>query len=128
MLRPLLELGSGDFYSLQKDYRSPDDRALALSMGITDLASEIGDFDATAGLVAELDLVISVDTSMAHLAGALGRRVWVLLPYCPDWRWLLQREDSPWYPNARLFRQERAGDWMKPVEAIRAALAHLEFE
>ncbi len=128
ILRPLFEQGRGDFYSLQKEYRSPEDRALAISMGITDLASDIGDFDTTAALVAELDLVISVDTSMAHLAGALGRRVWVLLPFCPDWRWLLQREDSPWYPSARLFRQERAGDWAKPVEAICAALAGLEIE
>src|SRR5262249_22157592 len=72
---------------------------------------ELKDFAETAGLVSQLDLVISVDTSVAHLAGALGKPVWLLLPYVPDWRWLLDREDSPWYPTLRLFRQSRREDW-----------------
>ncbi len=125
VLRPLLGQGGVEFYSLHKDYRSADERRLATSLGIVDWAEEISDFENTAALISRLDLVISVDTSMAHLAGALGRPVWLLLPLCPDWRWLLQRPDSPWYPGMRLFRQERAGDWTQPIEAVGAALAGL---
>jgi ADP-heptose:LPS heptosyltransferase len=69
-----------------------------------------------------MDLVIAVDTSVAHLAGALGLPLWVLLPHMPDWRWLLDRSDSPWYPSARLYRQERAGDWNAPLAKVRADL------
>ena len=81
------------------------------------------DFDDTAALVAELDLVLSVDTSMAHLAGALAKPVWVMLPYAADWRWRVRRTDSPWYPTARLFRQPRVGDWDAVVRDVRQALA-----
>jgi ADP-heptose:LPS heptosyltransferase len=81
-------------------------------------------FPETAALAEVMDLVISVDTSIAHLAGALGRPVWVLLPLRPDWRWLTERADSPWYPTARLFRQTAAGDWAgvlgRVAEALRA--------
>jgi len=125
LLRPLFAPGSADFYSLQKDERSADERQLAAALGMVDLAPELGDFDDTAAALAELDLVISVDTSVAHLAGALGRPVWVLLPLNPDWRWLLRRGDSPWYPSMRLFRQERAGDWTRPVAELAAGLAGL---
>jgi ADP-heptose:LPS heptosyltransferase len=76
----------------------------------------------TAALAAELDLVVSVDTSIAHLAGALARPVWILLPFAPDWRWQLGRDDSPWYPTARLFRQARARDWGSVVTRIAAEL------
>jgi ADP-heptose:LPS heptosyltransferase len=80
---------------------------------ITDLGSRFdpASFQDAAAVVTALDLVLSVDTAMAHLAGTLGRPVWVLLPYVPDWRWLRDREDSPWYPSMRLFRQRQAGDW-----------------
>jgi len=74
-----------------------------------------------------MDLVISVDTAAAHLAGALGLPVWIALPYSPDWRWFLQRHDSPWYPTARLFRQQRAGDWDEVITTLRAALAVASF-
>jgi len=76
----------------------------------------------SAGLIATLDLVISVDTSIAHLAGAMGAAVWVALPRLADWRWMDEREDSPWYPTARLFRQKSSGDWRAPVERMREEL------
>ena len=76
----------------------------------------------TAALIAELDLVISVDTSIAHLAGALGRRCWLLLPFAPDWRWMLDRDDTPWYPAMRLFRQSRLHDWSSVVARVAAEL------
>jgi tetratricopeptide (TPR) repeat protein len=121
-LHSLLDGRKGTFYSLQKEYRSDEERLAARQMGIIDLSAEIGDFESTAALVAQLDLVISVDTSMAHLAGSLDRPVWILLPFCPDWRWMLQRTDTPWYPSARLFRQERPADWSRPIRELTAAL------
>jgi hypothetical protein len=112
------------FVAVQTDIRDSDVAALE-SLGIRTFAGELRDFADTAALVSALDLVISVDTAAAHLAGALGKPVWVLLPFSPDWRWLLGREDSPWYPTARLFRQPRIGDWetviARVAEALRAA-------
>ena len=81
------------------------------------------DWADTAALLSLLDLVITVDTATAHLAGALGRPVWTLLPYCPDWRWLLGRSDSPWYPSTRLYRQHRRGDWDPVIQRLREDLA-----
>jgi ADP-heptose:LPS heptosyltransferase len=75
------------------------------------LEHALADFADTAAVIAQFDLVIAVDTAVAHLAGALAKPVWILLPQVPDWRWLLDREDSPWYPSARLFRQPQIGDW-----------------
>ena len=99
------------FFSLQQA-RSPDLAALlATSANVTDLSPHLHSFEDTAAAIARLDLVIAVDTSVAHLAGALGAPLWVLLPFSPDWRWLLGRTDSPWYPSATLFRQPEAGDW-----------------
>ncbi len=109
-------------YSLQKGARSKELAATGASAFIRDLDPHIGDFADTARLVDGLDLVITVDTSVAHLAGALARPVWVLVPYAPDWRWLRDREDSPWYPTARLFRQDRAGDWSSLFEQVKRAL------
>jgi ADP-heptose:LPS heptosyltransferase len=86
---------------------------------------ELKNFSDTAALISNLDLVISVDTSVAHLAGALGKPVWILLPYAPDWRWLLDREDSPWYPTARLFRQNQARTWDDVITRVHDALHHL---
>ncbi|UFS72415.1 tetratricopeptide repeat protein [Geomonas sp. RF6] len=94
-----------------------------------DLTSQIGDFSDTAALVTNLDLVITVDTCVAHLCGALGVPTWVLIPLVPDWRWLLDREDSPWYPTLRLFRQKKLGDWGEVLQRVREALAaHLDRE
>jgi Tfp pilus assembly protein PilF len=116
--------GSGAaFVSLQKDVRPHDRATLAVRPDVLHCGDELRDFDDTAALIESMDLVISVDTSVAHLAGALGKPVWVLLPYAPDWRWLLEREDSPWYPTARLFRQARSGDWDGVLSAVTGALA-----
>ncbi len=116
-LRPLLGLHGLQLYSLQKDRREP------LPDGIEDLAPDLHDFGATAAAIGALDLVISVDTAVAHLAGAMGRPVWVLLGYAADWRYLLNRDDSPWYPTMRLFRQTHPGDWNAPVRNIAKAIA-----
>ena len=111
-----------DFVSLQKELR-PGDAMLLAESGIVDLTVHLTDFAETAALVTCLDLVITVDTSVAHLAGGLGRPTWVLLPHVPDYRWLLEREDSPWYPTMRLFRQDQRRDWEVVIERVRAALA-----
>ncbi len=92
-------------------------------LNLRPLLRRLVDFEDTAALIANLDLVITVDTAVAHLAGALGRPVWILLPYAADWRWLRGRDDSPWYASARLFRQKKAGDWGEVVERVRQALA-----
>jgi ADP-heptose:LPS heptosyltransferase len=81
------------------------------------------DYAATAAAVSALDLVLCVDTSVAHLAGALGRPAWVMLPHAPDWRWMLGRDDTPWYRSLRLFRQDRPGDWTSVIARVGAALA-----
>lgn len=90
---------------------------------LTQLDPELGDFAETAAAIANLDLVITVDTSVAHMAGALGKPVWILLPFFPDFRWLLDRSDGPWYPSARLFRQPSIGDWDSVMEAVQDALS-----
>ena len=109
------------FVSLQKDPR-PDDKAVLESADITDLTPHLTNFTETAALVSRLDLVITVDTSVAHLAGALGLPTWILLPYTPDWRWLLDRDDSPWYPTARLFRQDETRDYASVIARVRNEL------
>lgn len=93
-------------------------RPVPASSNALDLSSEIGDFANTAGLVEEMDLVISVDTSMAHLAGAIGKETWVLLSQAADWRWMRDRDDSPWYPDVRLFRQAESHDWTSVLHAV----------
>lgn len=110
------------FVSLQREVRDAD-RAALRDSDICDVADQLRSFSDTAALVEALDLVVSVDTSVAHLAGALGKPVWILLPYRPDWRWLMDREDSPWYPTARLFRQPAPGAWEPVLDAVRVALA-----
>ena len=123
-LLPLLEVKAA-FVSLQKDVRSADRAVLDQRKEILDIGPELKSFVDTAAVVSQLDLVISVDTSVAHLAGALDRPVWILLPYVPDWRWLLHRTDSPWYPTARLFRQSETRDWRTVVQQVRTELDSL---
>jgi tetratricopeptide (TPR) repeat protein len=125
-LRALLRVFGLDasFISLQKDPRA-DDKVLLDRAGMIDLTADLTDLAETSALVSCLDIVISVDTSVAHLAGALGRPTWILLPYSPDFRWLLDRDDSPWYPTMRLFRQSESRDWNELVDRVRAELALL---
>lgn len=113
------------FVSLQPEVRDTDRAAFDAWPDLVDAGAHLRDFAETAALMESLDLVIAVDTSVAHLAGALGRPVWILLPHVPDWRWMLERSDSPWYPTARLFRQPAARDWPSVLAAVRNQLEAL---
>jgi len=117
-VKPLLSAAGLHLVSLQKGSTT----ATAANTGTFDADPWLDDFAATAGLIAELDLIITVDTGVAHLAGAMGRPVWTLLPFAPDWRWMLGREDSPWYPTMRLFRQKTPYDWVPVVARLTAEL------
>jgi Flp pilus assembly protein TadD len=120
-LEPLLHLDF-EFHSLQKDSRD-DDHAILIEHGQIQVhEAELHDFSDTAALIAELDLIVTVDTAVAHLAGALGKEVWILLPYSPDFRWMTERSDSPWYPTARLFRQRNGGNWEYVIKDVCSAL------
>jgi len=110
------------YVCLQKDIRTSDEEVLAANPWIARFDAELRDFSDTAALVECLDLVVSVCTSVAHLSGALGRPTWVLLPFNPDWRWLLERNDSPWYATARLYRQQAIGDWAGVLARVAADL------
>jgi len=112
------------FVSLQNHLRPGDRDALAAEPALHYFGEAIGDFDDTAALASLCDLVICVDTAAAHLAGALGMPTWVLLPYVPDWRWMLQRADSPWYPTMRLFRQAEMANWVPVLEVVEGALGN----
>jgi len=120
LLAPLFQVPNVRFFSLQKG----DSSQMTPSRMMTDWTQDLHDLADTAALIAGLDLVISVDTSVAHLAGSMAKPVWLLLPYIPDWRWLLSREDSPWYPSMRLFRQAAAGDWKPVVSRVVECLAN----
>jgi Flp pilus assembly protein TadD len=113
------------FFSLQKDPRPDDTAVLRHRSDIVDFTADLTDFAETAALISCLDLAITVDTSVAHLSGALGRPTWILLPYTPDWRWLLDRDDSPWYPTARLFRQSETREYDTVVDLVRDELVKL---
>jgi tetratricopeptide (TPR) repeat protein len=123
LLRPLLDIPKTRFISLQKNFRPGDEEILKGRDNLDVQSDRQGeDFADTAALVAGMDLVITVDTAVAHLAGALGRPVWILLPFSAHWAWLRERADSPWYPTARLFRQPKIGDWESVVAQVAAAL------
>jgi tetratricopeptide (TPR) repeat protein len=122
---PLLKLDGVAAYSLQVGPRAADIAELGLGRDIVDLSPLIGDFADTAFLVAQLDLVVAVDTAVAHVAGALGKPVWMLPTYVPDWRWLLDREDTPWYPSMRLYRQAADRVWPPVIARVARDLAAL---
>lgn len=119
----LCDLPGASLYSLQKGARAGDIRALGASALIRDLAPQLDDFTDTAGALMQLDVVISVDTAVVHLAGALGRPCFLLLPFTPDWRWLNHRADTPWYPTVRLFRQAKVGDWDGVMQRVQDVIA-----
>jgi hypothetical protein len=123
-LLPLRRLKGVRWFSLQVGERATDLARLPRGF-VTDLAPQLSDFAETAAATANLDLVICVDTAVAHLAGALAKPAWIMLAFSPDWRWMLERDDSPWYPNARLYRQSSPGDWGSVVKRVRADLAAL---
>lgn len=119
-LAPLTNTGEHVFYSLQTEIREDEDVA---APSIIDRHRDLTSYDETAAMMATLDLIITCDTSVAHLAGAMGRPVWLLLPTGADWRWLMARDDTPWYPTMRLFRQAAAGDWAGVISRVAEALA-----
>ncbi|HTW95351.1 MAG TPA: tetratricopeptide repeat-containing glycosyltransferase family protein [Tepidisphaeraceae bacterium] len=121
-LAPLAGVAGARFFSLQKGDAAEEARKPPPGMDLIDLGAELADFADTAAVIKLMDVIVSVDTAVAHLAGALGKPVWVMLPFLPDWRWLLQRADSPWYPSMRLFRQKRVGDWSGAVEDVARSL------
>ena len=111
-----------EYFCVQKEIRDDDRRIMHSNGKITPIDAHIDNFTDTAALLDALDLVISVDTSLAHLSGAMGRTTWVLLPFLPDWRWLLERRDTPWYPTATLYRQPVAGDWHSVLTEVKKDL------
>lgn len=124
-LQPLFDLPGVSFYSLQVGSGEQDLVHCGFGWHIVNLAPELTDFGRTAAALSQLDLLITIDTSVAHLAGALGKPTWLLLSFAPDWRWLRDREDSPWYPTMRLFRQPLSGNWAPVVERVYAELQAL---
>ena len=119
-LAPVVAAGRTALVSLQTGPRARD---VAKLFGVADYSGRLTDWGETAAVISSMDLVIAVDTAVAHLAGALGIPVWLMLPHAPDWRWMLGRDDSPWYAGMRLFRQDRPGDWAGVTERVAAALA-----
>ena len=117
-LDPLADIAGVTFFSLQKGPAAAQTGDSTLRLKLVDHTARLSDFAETAALLSNLDLLITVDTSVAHLAGALARPVWVMLPFAPDWRWLLDRDDSPWYPTMRLFRQPAPDDWRTVVARV----------
>ena len=122
-LLPLLGQEQAMFFSLQLGDAANDPARAGIESELADLSPLMDDFASTAALIEQLDLVITIDTAVAHLAGALGKPTWLLLSAAPDWRWMLGRDDSPWYPSMRLFRQAKLGDWSEPLARLREELA-----
>nr|WP_223258700.1 glycosyltransferase family 9 protein [Trinickia symbiotica] len=113
------------FVSIQKGPAELQATEPPAGMSLLSLSDEIRDFEDTAAILEVVDLLVSIDSSPVHLAGALGRPVWLMLPFVPDWRWLLGRADTPWYPATRLYRQPRRGDWGSVTNAIGSELSRL---
>jgi ADP-heptose:LPS heptosyltransferase len=122
-LAPLAAVHGVKFYSLQKDAAGEQAKHPPASLDLVDLGPQLNDFADTAAVMSLLDLIVTTDTSVPHLAGALAKPVWVMLQFMPDWRWLLSRQDSPWYPTMRLFRQPCRGDWDSVIAAVVDALS-----
>jgi Flp pilus assembly protein TadD len=123
LLLPLAQIPGVSLYSLQygAEARQIEDSGMPIQNG--KMSANFEDFADTAGLISQLDLVVTIDTAVAHLAGSMGKPVWVLLKFAPDWRWLLDRADSPWYPTMRLFRQKRFSEWESPIRQAVEALS-----
>ena len=111
-----------DYVCLQKDIKSTDRSILDSRRDIRFFGNDLDDFSDTAALIDSMDMVVSTCTSVPHLSGALGKPTWILLSYASDWRWLLDRDDSPWYPNMKLFRQPAVGDWDSVFASVKSAL------
>jgi hypothetical protein len=123
---PLVQLPGVRWYSLQVGNSAQELGRAGFEGAITNLGSRFRDFGDTAQAIVQLDLVIAVDTAVAHLAGALGKCVWTLLPFEAEWRWMVEREDSPWYPTMRLFRQTARGDWKGLIGQVARELSKFE--
>ena len=123
-LAPLLALDA-EFHCLQNEINEADRTASSLLERIQLIDLTLRDFADTAAYIESMDLVISVDTSIAHLAGAMAKNVWILMPFAPDFRWMLERSDSPWYPSVKLIRQDKSGDWSGPISSAAANLTQL---
>lgn len=117
-LRPILEVPNASFYSFQTGPAAEELRRSNFGSEVVDLSPQLKTFASSAALLDQVDLVISIDTALAHLAGAMGKPAWVLLPFAPDWRWKLVGESCPWYPTLRLFRQSKFADWSEPVNGV----------
>jgi hypothetical protein len=121
-LLPLTEAHAVRFVCLQKPVPERDAAVMSRFTGLADLSNAMADFSETAALIANLDLVITIDSAVGHLAGALGKPAWVLLAKAADWRWMLRRTDTPWYPTLRLFRQPSPGAWDPVIAEVAGAL------
>jgi hypothetical protein len=125
LLEPLLALEGISFVSIQRDLRGDDAALLARHKSIMHVGDKLDDMADTAAVLALANLTIAVDTSVIHLAGAMEREAWVMLPFSPDWRWTLTGDQSPWYPRMRLFRQANRGDWPGVIASLRNALSRV---
>ena len=125
---PILRIPEFAFYSLQKGVRREDLAQLPSHIQVHDLVLQLGDFGDLAVIIDQLDLVIIVDSSVAHLAGALGKKAWTLLNHVAEWSWMLEGETTPWYPTMRLFRQTQPGDWSGVIERVTEALSDRKLE
>ena len=122
-ISPLLECGK--LYLIQKDIRDNNFQKVIHDENFVFLGNHINDFMDTAAIIMNMDLIISVDTSLIHLAGSLNKKSYLMLPWCPEWRWLLDRKDSPWYPSIKIFRQKSLGDWNTVINDIKNELSNL---